>query len=307
MIGTLAQGIFSSRTRDVDQLDDVQKSYWAVQELESGDVEVQALNNNNIPTGPKLLIAKERFLSNYHPEPEFYANTVLPSLMLQNERIKRGEGHRTKEENYSAEYEFSTAVAVDEDNVRANFGLGLTFLERGEVDRAEDVFKRLVKLNAIYTPEHKHLFNEFGISMRKNGMFEHAIKYYHRAEDLCDDDENLFLNISRAYFEKGDLRGCITYLEKSLLLNPFFDEAGLFKDFLLINGFMDDKGQVAIAADELEQYQKKEPEQRNGTFESGKVIKDEIPEFDEFEPEPDQSPEPEQRSDMTSKLIKLDF
>ncbi len=307
MIGTLAQGIFSSRTGDFNQREDVQKSYWAVQELESGDVEVQALNNNNIPTGPKLLIDKERFLSNYHPEPEFYANTVLPSLMRQNERIARGEGHRNKDENYSAEYEFSTAVAVDEDNVRANFGLGLTFLERGETDRAEDVFKRLVKLNAVYAPEHKHLFNEFGISMRKHGMFEHALKYYHRAEEICEDDENLYLNISRAYFEKGDLRGCITYLEQSLVLNPDFDEAGLFRDFLLINGFMNDKGEIAIPVEELEKYQDKELEERNGTVDTGKVSKDEIPEFDEFESEPEQSFEPEQRSDMTSKLIQLDF
>ncbi|WP_415716085.1 tetratricopeptide repeat protein [Maridesulfovibrio sp.] len=307
MAVTLAQGIFSSRTGDFKHRGDVQKSYWAVQELESGDVEVQALNNHNIPTGPKLLIPRERFLSNYHPEPEFYANTVLPNLMRQNERIKRGEGHRNREESYSAEYEFSSAVAVDEENVRANFGLGLTFLERGEVERAEDVFKRLVRLKAIYTAEHKHLFNEFGISMRKNRMFDHALKYYHRAEELCDDDENLCLNISRAYFEKGDIRGCIVYLEKSLSLNPSFDEAGLFKDFLLINGFMNDNGEVAIATEEFEQSLEKEPERLNKTVEFGKVIIDDVPEFDDSELEPEQSSEQEQRSGMKSKLIQLDF
>ncbi|HAS89534.1 MAG TPA: hypothetical protein DCS48_09555 [Desulfovibrio sp.] len=282
MIDTLAQGIFSSRTGDDDIFrDDTQKSYWSVQELESGSVEVQALNSNNIPAGPKLTINRERFMANYNPEPEFYANVVLPSVQAQNERIQRGEGHRHKDEVYSAEYEFSEAVAVDEENVRANFGLGLTYLERGEVERAENVFKRLVRLNAIYAPEHKHLFNEFGISMRKNGMFEHAIKYYHRAEEICDDDENLFLNISRAYFEKGDLNGCVKYLEKSLILNQDFDEAGLFRDFLLVNGFMNNDAEPAISSDDLEKYHEKVPELRNGGFGYGKVTKDEFPEFSE--------------------------
>lgn len=302
MIDTLAQGIFSSRTGDDDIFrDDTQKSYWSVQELESGSVEVQALNSNNIPTGPKLAIDRERFLSNYNPEPEFYANVVLPSLQEQNDRIERGEGHRHKEEVYSAEYEFSEAVAVDEENVRANFGLGLTYLERGEIERAEDVFKRLVKLNAIYAPEHKHLFNEFGISMRKNGMFDHAIKYYHRAEELCDNDENLFLNISRAYFEKGDLDGCIKYLEKSLILNPDFDEAGLFRDFLLVNGFMNNEAEPAISSDDLEKYHEKVPELRNGSVGYGKVLKDEIPEFSE------ETNGNGQKSKKPAAPIKLDF
>lgn len=234
---------------------DVQKSYWFVQELESGNYEVQALNRSDIPTGPKLIIDQERFLANYQPEPEYYAYKVLPSLRRQNKRIVRGEGHRHKEEVYSAEYEFSVAVEVDEDNVRANFGLGLTYLDRGEIARAEDVFRRLVKLQAIYAPEHKHLFNEFGISMRKNGMYSQALEYYHKAEALCKDDEHLYLNISRAYFEKGDIAGCTAYLDKCFELNREFDEACLFKDFLKINGFIDEQGEPALSSESVRSYQ----------------------------------------------------
>ena len=53
-------------------------------------------------------------------------------------------------------------------------------------------------------PEHKHLFNEFGIALRKKGMFGEAIRYYHRAIELTRKDENIYLNLARAHFEKGD-------------------------------------------------------------------------------------------------------
>ncbi len=285
MAASLARGVFSSRTgpetdKDFEQ-SDVQRSYWFVQELDNGSYEVQALNRSNMPSGPKLTIDRDRFLSNYQPEPEYYAYKVLPSLRKQSDRIVRGEGHRHKEESYSAEYEFSVAVEVDEDNVRANFGLGLTYLDRGEVERAEDVFKRLIKLQAIYAPEHKHLFNEFGISMRKNGMYDQAIAYYRRAEDLCDDDEHLFLNLSRAYFEKGDIEGCIRYLKKSIALNSKFDEAGMFKNFLKINGFMNHRGEVALSSEDLKSYYGDDDSTkvRRGNNSTSKVRKDDIPDM----------------------------
>ena len=83
------------------------------------------------------------------------------------------------------------------DNVRANFGIGLTYLERGESDKAENIFARLIKLDGAYEEEHKHLFNEFGISLRKNKMFSQSLEYYLRALDLTKKDENLYINIAR--------------------------------------------------------------------------------------------------------------
>lgn len=307
MTATLTRGVFSSRTGlgagQSSEREDVQKSYWFVQELDGGNYEVQALNSSDMPSGPKLTIDRERFLSNYQPEPEYYAYRVLPSLRKQSDRIERGEGHRHKEESYSAEYEFSVAVEVDEDNVRANFGLGLTYLDRGEVERAKDVFKRLIKLQAIYAPEHKHLFNEFGISMRKNGMYDHALAYYHRAEDLCDDDEHLFLNISRAYFEKGDIDGCVEYLKKSIALNAGFDEAGMFKSFLKINGFMNHRDEAAVSSETLGSYLKgDEPVKvRKDNESTSKVRKDDAPDI-----ELEESTEKDKKK-ASGELIYLDL
>ncbi|TIH15608.1 tetratricopeptide repeat protein [Marinifilum sp. JC120] len=236
-------GVFSSRTESTvgtgtTTRQTVQKTYWFVEEQENGALEVQPLNINNVPSGPKLTVERDTFLDNYHPEPEYYAEVVRPSMESLNGSIKRGEGHRASGESYSAEYEFGHAIDADEENVRANFGLGLTYLERGETGRAEDVFRRLVGIGAIYEPQHKHLFNDFGINLRRNGMIDQALEYYHKAEEISKHDENLCLNIARAYYEKGKFDNCIKYIKKSLKLNPELEEGIMFWSYLKGNGFI---------------------------------------------------------------------
>jgi tetratricopeptide (TPR) repeat protein len=227
----------------------IQKTYWSVQELASGDIEIQPLNKNYVPSGPKRTVSKEDFLAKFSPEPEFYVSTVLPKMQELETTIVRGEKHRERGENYSAEFEFKNATKVDEENVRANFGLGLTYLDRGEKTKANDIFERLVKLDAVFDTQHKHLFNDFGINLRKNGMIDQALDYYLRAADLADRDDHLFHNIARAYYEKGDVKKCVEYLKKSLDLAPELEEGKLFWAFLEQKGYIKG-GEVAQAAGE---------------------------------------------------------
>ena len=92
-----------------------------------------------IPSGPKRKIPKDEFLQKFSPEPEFYVSTVFPKMKELSGTITRGEKHRANGELYSAEFEFGQALKVDEENVRANFGLGLTYMERGEKNKANDI------------------------------------------------------------------------------------------------------------------------------------------------------------------------
>lgn len=231
------QGVFSSQ--NVQKIGTgttvrrtISKMYWMVQELDDETVEVQALNTGYVPAGPKSSIPMEEFLSKYSPEPEFYISTVYPKIKELNSTIKRGEEARQSGATYSAEFEFQNALNVDEENVKANFGLGLTYMERGETNKANDIFERLVKLDAAFETQHKHLFNEFGINLRKTGMQDQAIDYYQRALEMSDMDENLHYNIARAYFEKGMLDKCSTHLKKALSLNDGHAEAKKFLEFV---------------------------------------------------------------------------
>lgn len=237
------KGIFSTQTvgkigTGTTQRKTIQKTYWDVEELGDGQVSIQPLNVNYVPSGPKRTIEREEFLTKFNPEPEFYVSTVYPAMKEMNTSIVRGEKHRERGAAYSAEFEYKQAMSIDEENVRANFGLGLTYLDRGDQAKANDIFERLVGLEAAFEEEHKHLFNDFGINMRKNKMYDQALQYYLRAEELVRNDEHLFHNIARCYFEKGNVDGCKEYLLKSLQLNPHLEASRQFWAYLKGKGLV---------------------------------------------------------------------
>lgn len=237
------KGVFSTQTVEkvgtgTTQRKSIQKTYWFCDEKREDVVFVQPLNKNYVPSGPSREVLKEEFLAKFNPEPEFYVQTVYPKMRELENTIKRGEDHREAGRVYSAELEFKEATNVDEENVRANFGLGLTYLDRGDVVKANDIFERLVNLEAAFAQEHKHLFNDFGINLRKNKMLEQALEYYHRAERLETQDENLFHNIARVFYELGDLEHCVENLKRSLEINPAMEEGKLFMEYLKKNGYL---------------------------------------------------------------------
>ncbi|MFN2342740.1 MAG: tetratricopeptide repeat protein, partial [Desulfonatronovibrio sp.] len=139
----------------------------------------------------RIIVSKDEILEKFSPEPEFYTYTVFPKMRELNKTIARADRHRQKGEGYSAEFEYNNALNVDEENIRASFGLGLTYLERGDKDKANNIFERLVKLDAAFEKEHKHLFNDFGINLRKQEMYAQALEYYSRGLELVENDENL--------------------------------------------------------------------------------------------------------------------
>lgn len=195
-----------------------------VEELDDGQITVRNINSNFVPTGSVQYVERDALFKHFEPEPTLFMNKVSPAMQDLEETVQRGEEHLANAETFSAEYEFKHALRVDEENIRATFGLGLTYLERNEKNKADLVFRRLVKLKGAFEPKHKHMFNEFGIQLRKNGMYVQALKYYSRAFQFAKHDEHLLYNIGRTMFEKGSLSGAITFLEKAVRLRPDFSE-----------------------------------------------------------------------------------
>ncbi len=234
----------------------VQKAFWFVEEKD-GIIMVQPLNANYVPSGPRRKVEIEELIEKFQPEPEFYMQTVFPRMRELNKTIARADRHRQRGEGFSAEFEYNNALKVDEENVRANFGLGLTYLDRGEVAKADNIFERLVKLEAAFDSEHKHLFNEFGISLRKNNMLDQAMDYYSRALELSGDDENLLYNIARVYLERKDYSRCIDHLLRCLGMNPALEAGVRFlmwlkqKDLVPQERMADANRQLALCAKAL--------------------------------------------------------
>ncbi len=239
------KGVFSCHTESTvgtgtTVRKNISRSYWYAEQMDGeGEpvVMVQPLNSNDIPSGPKESIVLQDFLERYDPEVEFYQKDVYPKMRELDKTLKRAENQRDLGAYYSAEHEFGEALQVDEENVRANFGLGLTFMERGEPAKAQNLFERLVGLDAAFAPEHKHLFNEFGMNLRKSKLLDQAVDYYVRALEMATvPDENLHYNLARAYFDRGDREQAVDHLTKALEFNPHFKEAKTFLAYLQKHG-----------------------------------------------------------------------
>ena len=210
----------------------VQKTFWFI-EQNGKEIDCQPLNTNYVPSGPKRKITLDELIAKFSPEPEFYLNSVFPKMQEMQRNVENGDTHRDKGETFAAEYEYSRALKIDEENVRANFGIGLTYLERGDNVKAQDIFQRLVNLDATFEPEHKHLFNEFGINLRKSKMLQESLEYYKRAMELSPNDENLYMNVARVLLELKDLPQCVDYLLKALELAPRHETSLKFLAWLI--------------------------------------------------------------------------
>lgn len=194
------------------------ETYWFVKETPKGTFLVQSLDMDFKRQGQPFEIARDKLFEDYHLEPDMSYRLLSQPLLV-------GDHYRLTTKHARAEQEYLKIKRIDEDNIRANFGLGLLYLSMDKRDKATYIFNRLVALEEAFEPQHKHLFNEFGINLRKKGLFDEALKYYFRARELCDDDDHLQLNIARVYYEQNKLPEAETAARQALAINPDLAEA----------------------------------------------------------------------------------
>ncbi len=76
-------------------------------------------------------------------------------------------------------------------------------------------------------------YNDAGMQCRTGKSFVEAEKNYAKALMISPDDENLYYNMGRAYFEAGDPEKAEKFLANAMKLNPAFKEGQVFYDYLL--------------------------------------------------------------------------
>lgn len=221
VIGTMG----TSRTQTV-------VDYYLCAQINDDTVKVQILDmyGDPLPLLEKIPLAE--FLKRFTFEPDKFKVKRSAKDLAAEKAVATAEKHVVRKEYYSAEYEYSKALKLDEENVRANFGLGKLYVVTGEKEKAADVFSKLARQDNVLEPENKHFFNELGIELRGLGLFEQALAFYKKALTLAPDDENLLFNIARAAYEGGDKAGAEEYLLAALTLNPNFSAALKLKDSL---------------------------------------------------------------------------
>lgn len=214
-----------------------QTALYYAREIEDGIIELQGLNNKHVPSGPAEQVTKDELLADYLPMPQLFKEVVGNVRMVQ-KSVARGDKFRKRGENFTAEYEYANALNLDEQNVRANFGIGLCLLARDEEEKARKVFDRIISLDTAFSDDHKHLFNEYGIALRKKNLFGQAVDYYKRALELAPDDENLWYNLARAQYERQDWPKCAEAAARCLDIDPLHLEGRKMMDYLTRKGLV---------------------------------------------------------------------
>jgi tetratricopeptide (TPR) repeat protein len=195
-------------------------------------IEYQPLSTQYVPLNEKLQITKEELFKKFIPAPHIYHDKVLPALAALERVVDNADRCREQDQLFTAEFEYKNALRIDENHIRASFGLGLTYLERGDTPNANIVFRKLSRLEGSFSPEYKHLFNEFGIQLRKNAMYSQALGHYAKALKLSPTDEHLLYNLARALYEKGRVSAAVRLIAQALKVRADFPEAQKFLSFL---------------------------------------------------------------------------
>ncbi len=211
--------------------------HYFVRELDDGNIRLEFLRGGK-PSGVELdVITKEEFAKRFRPCSE-HDCPMKPKTEEEKKKkkhddiVKTAEEHLKNKEYISAEFEYGRAIKLDEDSVKANYGMGKVYIETGRVEQAKEVFKKLSQIEALFEEENKHIFNEFGIDLRKNGMLDEAIANYEKAISIDPKDEALYYNLGRAYKEKGNYKTAYEKVKKSLEIKPDFKEAQEYLEFL---------------------------------------------------------------------------
>ncbi|MHC1788460.1 tetratricopeptide repeat protein [Solidesulfovibrio sp.] len=209
-----------------------QQTWWFVRRSEDDEYIIQALNANSIPSGPLTIITKGDFIRNYRPEPGYYEKRCLPFIESLKKKLAQADKHLAADDFDGAEKEFCKALLLDEKNPKANIELGKIHLQKGDGRKLAAAMHRILSNDAIFQEQERHLFNEFGISLRKEKHFTEAIAFYGKALERNATDEHLHFNIARALAESGNPGAARSHLETALALRPDFEAARRFQTYL---------------------------------------------------------------------------
>ena len=133
-----------------------QKMYCQAIEKEDGQIDVRYLGKDDKPIEVPELVPKDVFIRDYVFQPYYLEKRKAEKDNKANKNIVTAEEHVKKNELHSAEYEYNLALRIDEENLRAYFGIGNVYLKMGEKDKAKDIFMKISRIDAIFEEKNKH-------------------------------------------------------------------------------------------------------------------------------------------------------
>ncbi|MFP5222482.1 MAG: tetratricopeptide repeat protein [Acidobacteriota bacterium] len=230
-------GVYSRRQMaaigsGVTMVDHRNVTYWYVRQLDESRVEVQPLTAEGLPSGIVENVPVKRFLTEYTPEPLYYVERSVPVVKTLASKLL-GAGESASLSMLDSSELNALKALLCEPLVQPDYSHpGYEEAHQVMMQGIQGLLATLTCNGAQARREHCVRFSRFGVTLRKDGHLDESIEFYNKALAIEQDDENLYFNMARVYYDKGDLQECGRVLEKALSLNPAFTEAGRFVRFL---------------------------------------------------------------------------
>lgn len=219
------------------------KHYWFVWEDSNGYL-VQLLDNAYQPIAEPQTLPLEIFKKNFINQPHILAAPITslhPSSKNDTEKTitKYDKQHKTTpntsqvtKNNFNLKkdmiIEQSEQAKHIDTKLRSEFTTALERWHSGDKLAPLKTFEGLSNIQEGIVPEHKHMFTDFGVNLRKNSLPKLAILHFKRAVELSPEDAHAHFNLARVYYELGNLNEAEQHLERALSISPDFNVATKF-------------------------------------------------------------------------------
>jgi tetratricopeptide (TPR) repeat protein len=146
---------------------------------------------------------------------------------------------QTQQQAYAQNKKLNRAehAAKIEEKFRTDFSMALIRL-KNKRSEAMQTLEAMIKNSGPFNEEHKFMFTDCGLALRKRNLFALASQFHQKARELSPDDEHVLFNMARVMYESGKIDKAREYLRLSLEMSPDFEEG---KDFL---AFIDGSGSL---------------------------------------------------------------
>lgn len=166
---------------------------WFAWRLPDGSYAVQQLDQAYTAHGPAVAVAAPEFAASFKLEPSILAAPVItPDFSW-----LAAPGGEPGQAEFAALERARQARQV-EAGLRDSFEKALKALSRPRDKKAALAsIERIAETKQGIVTEHKHMFRDFGVALRKKALLELALACARRAVELSPDDDHARFNLAR--------------------------------------------------------------------------------------------------------------
>ncbi len=195
-------------TQVSNNLNKTKKHLWYVWKCDDGNYGKQAINSACQILSNFQALKKEEFEKFYKLEEHILAVPLnhfvetASSVETTVEKIPEKKGP-TPEEIENAKKAAARAKIL-EVKLREKFALEIAKVRRGQIEKTMPAIKHLLQSREGITEDHVYMFTDFGIDLRKVKFYDLAKLSFERANELQENDPNIWFNLARINFESRE-------------------------------------------------------------------------------------------------------